>query len=259
MVKTKKGLKSTGRKVSAATVNRVIGVLNAVLNSAVEGELIPRAPKRKRLKVATRRVRWLTQGQAKTLLAVLPKHMADMAQFSLETGLRRGNVTGLQWSQVDLERRIAWVHPDQAKAGKAIAVPLSASAVEVIKRQKWSKREPAFAQSVFVYEGRQIFQTSTAAWQKGLARAGIEDFHWHDLRHTWASWHVQRGTPLQVLKELGGWRTMEMVQRYAHLAADPVKRAAGRISERLAASLFAQSRLPTSPDHNEASFLDLVA
>jgi len=53
-----------------------------------------------------------------------------------------------------------------------------------------------------------------------MARAGIENFRWHDLRHTWASWHIQRGTPLQVLKELGGWATLEMVQRYAHFSAE---------------------------------------
>jgi len=50
--------------------------------------------------------------------------------------------------------------------------------------------------------------------------AYIRDFRRHDLRHTWASWHVQPGTPLQVLKELGGWETLKMVQRYAHLSAD---------------------------------------
>lgn len=65
-----------------------------------------------------------------------------------------------------------------------------------------------------------MYQTTAATWKKALERAGIRDFRWHDLHHTWASWHVQRGTPLQVLKELGGWETMEMVQRYAHLSAD---------------------------------------
>ncbi len=49
--------------------------------------------------------------------------------------------------------------------------------------------------------------------------SGIKDFRWHDLRHTWVSWHVQRGTPLHVLKVLGGWESIEMVLRYAHLAA----------------------------------------
>ena len=53
-----------------------------------------------------------------------------------------------------------------------------------------------------------------------LERAGITEFRRHDLRHTWASWHVQSGTPLFALQELGGWESTEMVRRYAHLAAD---------------------------------------
>ena len=51
-----------------------------------------------------------------------------------------------------------------------------------------------------------------------MKRAGISDFRWHDLRHTWASWHVQNGTPLEVLMQLGGWNSYEMVLRYAHLS-----------------------------------------
>ncbi|WP_426080232.1 tyrosine-type recombinase/integrase [Herbaspirillum huttiense] len=51
------------------------------------------------------------------------------------------------------------------------------------------------------------------AWYKALARAGIQDFRWHDLRHTWASWHIQGGTPLLALQELGGWESAEMVRR----------------------------------------------
>ena len=61
-------------------------------------------------------------------------------------------------------------------------------------------------------------------------KALIEDFRWHDLRHTWASWHVQLGTPLFVLKELGGWETLEMVKRYAHLAPEHLSVHAERIS-----------------------------
>jgi integrase len=73
---------------------------------------------------------------------------------------------------------------------------------------------------VFTYRGERVIQVSTKAWGKALQRAGIEDFRWHDLRHTWASWHVQRGTPLHVPQELGGWKSVEMVRRYAHLSGD---------------------------------------
>ncbi|WP_423377989.1 tyrosine-type recombinase/integrase [Burkholderia sp. LMG 32019] len=220
VIRTRRGIVTTDRTVSAGTVRRVIGVLKAVLNAAVEWEWLDRAPVTKRAKVAQKRIRWLTQAQAERLLAELPDHLAEMARFSLETGLRRSNVTGLQWSQVDIVRRVAWIHPDQAKAKKAITVPLSDTAIAVLRRQLAKKRAPECVDSVFVYHGRPVYQTVTAAWRKALKRAGIRDFRWHDLRHTWASWHVQRGTPLQVLKELGGWETLEMVQRYAHLSAD---------------------------------------
>jgi len=220
MVRTRHGIVETDRAVSDGTVRRVIGVLKSVLNAAVEWEWLERAPVTKRAKIVSKRIRWLTPAEAERLLAELPAHLADMARFSLETGLRRSNVTGLRWSQVDLARRVAWIHPDQAKARKAITVPLSDTAIAVLRRQRANPCAPECADSVFTYRGRPVYQTATAAWAKALQRAGLSDFRWHDLRHTWASWHVQRGTPLQVLKELGGWETMEMVQRYAHLSAD---------------------------------------
>ncbi len=82
---------------------------------------------------------------------------------------------------------------------------------------------------MFSYRGRPITQVSTKAWYAALERAGIEDFRWHDLRHTWASWHVQNGTPLFALQELGGWEVAEMVRRYAHLAADHLAPYADRL------------------------------
>jgi integrase len=71
--------------------------------------------------------------------------------------------------------------------------------MQIIREQKG--KHPVF---VFTYEGNPVFQVNTAAWYKALARAGIENFRWHDLRHTWASWHVQGGTPLFALQELAG-------------------------------------------------------
>ena len=67
-------------------------------------------------------------------------------------------------------------------------------------------------------------QVSTSAWYRALKRAGLKDFRFHDLRHTWASWHIQIGTPLFALQELEGWKTERMLRRYAHLDADHLRR-----------------------------------
>jgi integrase len=71
-----------------------------------------------------------------------------------------------------------------------------------------------------------------SAWKHALAKAEIENFRFHDLRHTWASWHVMNGTSLQELMELGGWKSYEMVLRYAHLAPEQLASAAARIEQR---------------------------
>jgi len=181
--------------------------MRAILRKCVnDWEWLDRAPPVRMLKEPTRRIRFLTPDEAQRLLAVLPEHLADMAAFSLATGLRAANVTGLQWSQVDLARHLAWVHPDQAKARRAIAVPLNAHAMALLHKQIGKH-----ASHVFSYRGKPIVQVSTKAWYAALERAGIENFRWHDVRHPWASWHVQSGTPLFALQEMGGWESREMV------------------------------------------------
>jgi len=125
---------------------------------------------------------------------------------------------------VDLVRRLAWIHPDQAKARKAITVPLNVEAVALITKQIGKSQT-----HVFCFQGKPVTQVSTKTWYKALGRAGIQDFCWHDLRHIWASWHMQAGTPLHVLQELGGWESVEMVRRYAHLSADHLAPYADRL------------------------------
>jgi integrase len=202
--------------VSNATTNRTLELLRAILRKCVdEWEWLERAPKIRMLKEPVRRIRFLRHEEAQRLIAVLPEQLAVMASFTLSTGLRAANVTGLQWTQVDLIRRVAWIHPDQAKARRAISVPLNTDAVLLLRQ-----RQGTHPRYVFSYHGKRITQVSTKAWYAGLEKVGIEDFRWHDLRHTWASWHVQAGTPLFALQEMGGWSSAEMVRRYAHLAAD---------------------------------------
>jgi integrase len=212
--------------VRPATVNRMLALIRSILRkAALEWEWLDKVPKIRLLPEASRRIRWITREEAGRLIQELPEHLKVMVRFSLETGLRQANVTGLQWSQIDLNRRCAWIHPDQTKARRAIAVPLSKAAVVMIREQVG--KHPTH---VFTYQGKPVIQVNTKAWRQALQRAGIEDFRWHDLRHTWASWHVQAGTPLHVLQELGGWESVEMVRRYAHLSSEHLAGYVDRLS-----------------------------
>lgn len=221
--------------VANGTVNRMLALLRSILRRAsIDWEWLGPIPKVRLLREASRRIRYLTQEQAERLLRELPAHLAEMAAFSLATGLRKANVTGLQWSQVDLVRGMAWIHPDQSKTRKAIAVAFNDDALRVVTLQVG--KHPTH---VFSFKGERVLQVSTAAWYKALKRAAIEDFRWHDLRHTWASWHVQNGTPLHALQELGGWESESMVRRYAHLSASHLAVYAARLPTLLIASSFA--------------------
>jgi len=212
--------------VTPATINRMLEIVRAILNKAQkEWKWLDTVPLIRMRKIENKRIRWLTRGQADKLLGELPQHLKDMAAFTLLTGLRQSNVTGLQWSEVDLVRNHALIHPDQSKTKKAIPVPLNSQAIAIIEKQKGNHPE-----NVFTYFGKPVTRCNNHAWQKALIRAGIKDFRWHDLRHTWASWHVQNGTSLQELQQLGGWSEHEMVLRYAHLSSDHLRTAAERVS-----------------------------
>ncbi|MDP2804309.1 MAG: site-specific integrase [Gallionellaceae bacterium] len=202
------------KEASPSTANRTLAVIRSILRKAMlDWEWIDKVPRIRLYKEAKRRVRWITPEQVKTLLAELAPHQRDMVLFALSTGLRQGNVLQLEWSQVDLARQVCWIHPDQAKARKAIHVPLNSVAMDVLMRQVG--KHP---QRVFSLRGEPIAWANTKSWRNALKRAEIENFRWHDLRHTWASWLAQQGTPLNVLQELGGWESEAMVRRYAHLA-----------------------------------------
>ena len=84
-------------------------------------------------------------------------------------------------------------------------------------------------QWVFTFSGEPVGQVNTRAWTSALKRAGIEDFKWHGLRHTFATWHRQTGTPTHELQRLGGWKTGAMVERYAHVAPEALQGAAARL------------------------------
>lgn len=211
---------------SGSTVNRMFDTVRGVLNRAhKQWEWIDRVPHFARRSTGKARIRWLTRNEANRLLAELPPHLHAMAKFSLATGLRAGNVSNLKWSNIHLDTKHAVIHADEIKNKKPLGVPLNDDAMEVLQSQI-GKHEIY----VFTYLGNPITQLNTKAYRKALKRAGIENFRWHDLRHTWASWHIQSGTSLQELFELGGWSSFEMVLRYAHLSSKHLTDAAKRIS-----------------------------
>lgn len=214
---------------SNATINRYLAVISALLRKAErQWEWIDKAPAVEKRKEPAKRIRWITQIEAQRLIKNLKEHYAILAKFSLVTGLRQGNVLNLRWENVNLEKSIAWVNPEEAKGRRAISIPLSKTAIEIIKSQIGKHDE-----FVFSHEGKPIQPIKNKTWKKACDNAGITNFKWHDLRHTWASWHVQAGTPLHVLMELGGWRSITMVLRYAHLSAAHLQEASENITHHL--------------------------
>ena len=205
-----------------ATKNRHISIVRAILNRAMkQWEWIDSVPYFTLYKEPKRRIRWLTPDEAKRLIEVLqPSSMADMVLFTLQTGLRLNNVLRLEKSQIDLNRKVLWYHGDNMKSGKPLGVALNSIAVSVLERH-WQHHP----QRIFVDDkGKPMERLNRYTWKKALNKAGISDFRWHDLRHTWASWLIQRGVPLAALQEMGGWETPSMVQRYAHLAPEHLHR-----------------------------------
>ena len=209
-----------------ATVNRYLATIRSLLRMARdEWQWIDSMPKIRLLHGEIERDRWLTRHEAKRLLAVCPEHLAALVQFALATGCRAREITGLEWNRVDLKRGTAWL--DHTKNGTPRGVPLNVDAVRVLAGQVG--KHPIFC---FTYKGEPIgWELTNSAWKTALAKAGIENFRFHDLRHTWASWHRQSGTSCDELKDLGGWKSRVMVDRYAKYATEHLTVAAARIEQ----------------------------
>lgn len=206
--------------LSAASKNRYLSTIRRLLNLSVEWGWIASAPKLGRFKEPKQRVRWEPRPVISALISAMRlPWMRDVCLVAVATGMREDELLGLLPTDVDLARSTAWVRAENAKSGYARAVPLNADAMAILERRLKTAIIHVFERPPRQSDApRRISQTDARDFKRACEAAGIEDFRFHDLRHTWASWHVQAGTPLMVLKELGGWETVEMVQKYAHLA-----------------------------------------
>ena len=207
-----------------ATVNRYLALIRCLMRTARdEWQWIDTMPKIRLLHGEVERDRWLTRGEAERLIAACSPHLAAIVRYALATGCRAREITGLEWNRVDLERKTAWL--DRTKNGTPRGVPLNSDAVAVLEGE--IGKHPRYC---FTYEGQPIrWELTNTAWHNALRRAGITDFRFHDLRHTWASWHRQAGTSCDELKDLGGWKSRVMVDRYAKYATEHLAVAAARI------------------------------
>jgi integrase len=158
------------------------------------------------------------------LLKNFGDHLTPAVLFSINTGLRRGELFKLQWSSVDFDRRLITVEGRNAKSRQTRHIPLNDEALSLLRR--WREQRP--------YEPR-VFAVATNyknGWKALLKRAGITNFRWHDMRHHFASRLVQRGVPLNTVRDLLGHSTVQMSLRYAHLAPDQRREAVAKLNEK---------------------------
>jgi integrase len=209
------------KPLSAAAVNRPLALLRHLLRLAYdEWSVLDRVPKIRTEKEPQGRLRWLTRDEATTLLAACRKSknkaLPDLVEFCMFTGVRRGEALALTWDRVDGSRGV--VRLELTKSGRRREVPLSSNADNVLAR-RWTS--DAWGH-VF---GKRNWNAFRSAWEAALVTAGLEGFRFHDLRHTFASWLVQRGRTLKEVQEALGHQTITMTMRYSHLAPDHLRAA----------------------------------
>lgn len=240
--------------LSESSANRKMAALRGVFSRAVEWEYLAAHPmaKLKQIKTDTRgRIRYLLPEEEKRLRAAMDTreeqiraerdsanqwrkerdkpplpdlrkvafadHLKPLVLVSLNTGMRQGEVFNLTWADVDLKNKVLTVEGEGAKSGQTRHIPLNKEALATLKA--WKKQAGSFE---FVFPGKTGGRLDNVkkSWAGLLELAGIRDFRWHDLRHTFASKLVMAGVPLNTVRELMGHADLKMTLRYAHLAPD---------------------------------------
>lgn len=151
--------------------------------------------------------------------------------FALTTGMRRGELFGLRWHDIDLERRIAILHNTKNKDRRS--VPIVPEVAELLREH--GKTRVLGNDKVFIAGGSSEMWRFDKAWYAALREAKIRDFRFHDLRHTSASYLAMSGATTAEIAAVLGHRTLQMVKRYAHLSDQHV----GEVVERMTRKFFA--------------------
>lgn len=253
------------RGKARSTANRDITALKAVLSKAVDWGILDKHPltKLKPFKLDTKGVvRYLSEEEERGLRHALAQrdtqikaardrgntwrrerghtempsfsthtygdHLTPMVLLSLNTGLRRGEIFRLRWTDINVPMHTLSVQGATAKSGQTRHIPLNREALEVV--QAWRQQSAPDTALVFPSKNGEPFDNTRKAWDGVLHAANLTDFRWHDLRHTFASKLVMAGVPLNTVRELLGHASPTMTLRYAHLAPDHKAEAVSRLS-----------------------------
>jgi len=206
-----------------ATVNRHLALLRSVYYLGIRNRKVEHNPMRgvKLFRENNARVRYMTEEEEFRLLQTLPERYRPLVEIGLLTGLRASNLIGLRWRDVDLEAGVYTI--PESKSGDALRLPMHPRVRDILAGL------PRNGVYVFAEGDGEPPWDFTHTFATTVKRAGIADLHLHDLRHTFASRLAMAGVDLLTIKELGGWKTLAMVQRYAHLSRDHKRAALGRL------------------------------
>ena len=201
-----------------ATVNRVLACLKHMVNKGVQWDMaseetLKRVRNVKLLEENNERLRFLTVEECQTLIDCCTLHLKPIVTVALHTGMRRGEILGLKWEQVDLNH--GFILLDTTKNGERREIPINGTL------RKMFKNMPHSVESVHVFTDKDgnPYKSVKRRFSTALKKAGILDFRFHDLRHTFASHLIMAGIDLTSVKELLGHKSLKMTLRYAHLAS----------------------------------------
>jgi integrase len=203
--------------VSARTINYELATINHAFNLAIrEWELINENPvvKVRKEKVSNIIERWLSLNEEKKLLIASPKWLQEIIIFAINTGLRQSEILDLKWKQIDMTRESLTI--SEQKNHCVDTLPLNETVMRLLRskyREDLDLDSYVFPNTNSDRKGNRLL---LKAFYAALKRSGITNFRFHDLRHTFATRLVQNGVDLYTVQKLGRWKTVSMVQRYAH-------------------------------------------
>lgn len=217
-----------GKPRTDGSVNCDVAILAHMFSKAETWGLLEKSPLKKgaRLmyKVDNQRTRYLEEPQIEALLAACPPHLKPIVETALLSGMRRGEILSLRWEQI--RNGFIYLEGAMTKSGKGRQIPVNDKLQKVFNglRQKalqeLRQRQTHEIKSQYVFcdsQGRR-FKEVRGSFRSACRRAGIEDFRFHDLRHTFASQLIMNGASIKAVQELLGHASLAMTMRYSHLS-----------------------------------------